>query len=148
MKKAIGLAIIGVFLFGCVSSNVAAASIPNLAAREMEGSFDDAMKATVVVLEHVGYLVTTIDYGSGVIKATTGVKQEFSKKYSINVTVSIAPISEELVSIRIVFWQENRSDMESARMSEHSKMVEDAKLLEETYAAIQKEIVMRENVLK
>ncbi len=136
-----------VFMFcGCASTpELSSMQRRSIEAKDLEGSFDDAFKATLQVLQDKGYVIKSTDYQAGVIQGETGENQSGMSISNRAVTVTIEQFGEGRVKERITivvksgdgFW-----------MEKESKIVDDPKILQEMYDVIQKEIFVRKNLLK
>ena len=141
---ALGLFIVlGISLAGCATPSLSTLQRRAIEGRDMEGTFDDAFKASLAVLQDKGFIIDHTDYDAGVIKATTGKKTGWRSVYSFNASITIEQFGENNVKERIVFLQENKR-----KSTETSKIIEDSQYLQEIYEAIQKEMFIRKNLAK
>ncbi len=146
MKKFVIILPIVIFLAGCATASLSTMQRRSIEAKELEGRFDDAFKATLQVLQDNGYVITHTDYKAGVIKGETGWKYR---------SFLFAPRKQE-ASVTIEEWDENkikervtflvREDLGLG--TERSRIIEDPKFLQEIYDAIQKEMFVRKNLNK
>jgi|YelNatPaOPRAMG01_1025707.scaffolds.fasta_scaffold14409_3 hypothetical protein len=146
MKK-ISLILLLVFFSGCTTTQtLTSLQRRAIEAKELEGNFDDAFKATLQVLQDYGYVITNSDYKAGVIQGETGEKYDFwwgEKNYKV--TVTIEQFGENRVKERITFLETKGM---SGWTAKHTIIVENAQLLQKIYDDIQKEIFIRQNLNK
>ena len=109
----------------------------------MQGNFNDALKATLQVLQDYGFVITHTDYKTGVIKGETGWKSRgiFVPRKQ-KASVIIEEWGENRVKERITFML--KEDMGFG--TERSRIVEDPELLQKIYNDIQKEIFVRQSL--
>lgn len=136
---------IAIFLIGCATASLSTLQRRSIEAKELEGVFDDAFKATLTVLQDKGYVIKSTDYKAGVIQGETGEKQGFWTYYNHVVTATIEQFGENRVKERITFLYKSGDGVWA---SKQSKIIEDPKILQETYDAIQKEMFVRKNLNK
>ena len=139
-----------VFFIGCApTSELTALQLRAIEARDLEGSFEDAFKATVQVLQDEGYIIKNADFQSGVIQGETGIKQDFllGTMRNSEVTATLEQFGENTVKERIVFVNKSK---ESSRYGtfENSSRVEDPEVFQRIYDNIQKEMFVRKNLSK
>lgn len=149
MRKILFLGLPILFLLaGCVTPQLSDLQRRSIEAKELEGTFDNAYKATLAVLQDKGFIIDHTDYNAGVIKATTGKNfQLFRGNVSRNVSVTIEQFGENRVKERITFL-ENVSVSSQYGTNENSRIIDDPALLQEIYDAIQKEMFIRKNLNK
>ncbi|MCX5705457.1 MAG: hypothetical protein NTZ92_05335 [Candidatus Omnitrophica bacterium] len=149
MKKILLLLVIGLFLSGCATESLSTLSTlqrRSIEAKELEGNFDDAFKATLQVLQDKGYVIKSTDYKAGVIQGETGEKDKgWWTYYRYEVTATIEQFGEDQVKERITFLKKSGTE---GLVATTSKIIEDPKFLQEIYGAIQKEMFVRKNLNK
>ncbi|MBU0477111.1 hypothetical protein KKC91_00880 [bacterium] len=112
-------------------------------AKELEGSFDIAYKATMQVLQDNGYIIASSDYNGGVIKGETGWKPRgifVPRQYEVSVLIEAW--GENKVKERLTFLLKEDLGLGSQR----SRLIEDPKQLQRFYDEIQREIFIRQNL--
>lgn len=145
MKKAV-LFILLFLVAGCATTQLSNLQRRSIEAKELEGNFDDAFKATLQVLQDNGYVISHTDYKAGVIEGGTGEKHDFwhgQKAYKV--TATIEQFGENWIKMRITFLEEKGIDAWGSR---RSNIVEDPNFLQKIYDNIQKEIFVRKNLNK
>ncbi|MBU0477112.1 hypothetical protein KKC91_00885 [bacterium] len=150
MKRILLVSMLGMFLCGCAGAQLSSIQRRNIEAKQFEGSFDNAFKATLAVLQDRGFMVKHTDYSAGVIQAETGVKRSFwtGRETKFTVSVTIEQFGENVVKERITFLKGRVVDAGQYGRSENSNIIEDPTLLQEIYNEIQKEIFVRQNLNK
>lgn len=144
MKKAV-LFILLFLVAGCATTQLSNLQRRSIEAKELEGNFDDAFKATLQVLQDNGYVIKNTDYKAGVIQGETGEKQGFWTYYNHEVTATIEQFGENRVKERITFVYKSGDGVWIAKKS---NIIEDPKFLQKIYDDIQKEIFVRQNLSK
>ncbi len=128
------------FIAGCTTTtSLSDLQRRSIEAKELEGSFEDAFKATMSVLQDKGYIIDNADYKVGLIKGATGADKKSLQKYIVSATIE--QFGDNLVKERVVFVREEAWGL-------GSQIIQDPKFLEEIYDAIQKEIFVRKNLSK
>lgn len=134
---------IAIFLVGCATPSLTNLQRRSIEAKELDGSFDDAFKATLQVLQDRGYVIKSTDYKAGVIQGETGEKQGFWRFYNNEVSATMEQFGQNRVKARVIFISKS-----SDGLSKHSNIIDDPKFLQEVYDAIQKEMFVRKNLDK
>lgn len=147
MKKLLLLLTIGIFLSGCATGFLSTLQRRSIEVKELEGTFDEAYKATLQVLQDYGYAIMNSDYKAGVIRGETGWKMRAG---------GLLASSQQQVSAIIEEWDKNKvkeritfilkKDGGAGLMS--SQIIEDPEVLQKIYDDIQKEIFVRQNLSK
>jgi len=144
MRK-ISLLLLALFLSGCATTqSLTSLQRRAIEAKELEGNFDDAYKATLQVLQDYGYVITNSDYKAGVIQGETGEKYDFwwgERNYKV--TVTIEQFGENRVKERITFVETKGM---TGWVAKRTKIIEDHQLLQKIYDDIQKEIFVRQQL--
>lgn len=149
MNKILNLFALCLFIGGCATTQLSDLQRRSIEAKDLEGTFDNAYKATLAVLQDRGFIIDHTDYDAGVIKATTGKNFQFFKGVvSRNVSVTIEQFGENRVKERITFLENVSVNAGYYGTSEKSKIIDDPRLLQEIYDAIQKEMFVRKNLNK
>ena len=99
--------------------------------KELEGSYNDAFKATIAVLQDDGYTIKSSDITGGLICAELHTAAVASPP--ITLTINIEKFTEDRVRVRSSFSDED---------------VTDAKVYQKLYADIQQEMFRREQLNK
>ncbi|MDP2939146.1 MAG: hypothetical protein Q8O13_03570 [Candidatus Omnitrophota bacterium] len=145
MMRTIFIFIFCLFLSSCATSSLSTMQRRSIEAKELEGNFDDAFKATLQVLQDNGYIIKNTDYKAGVIQGETGEKQGFWTYYNHEVTATIEQFGENRVKERVTFVYKSGDGVWAAKKS---NIIEDPKFLQKIYDDIQKEIFVRQNLNK
>ncbi|MDD5155070.1 MAG: hypothetical protein PHF11_01095 [Candidatus Omnitrophica bacterium] len=147
MKKILGLFLLAAFLSGCATglSDLQRRSIES---KDLEGSLDNAFKATMAVLQDRGFVIKHTDSTAGVIQAETGMKSGFLQEYNYVITATLEQFGENRVKERITITKNIVVQGMYGSRSESSVVVDDPKMLQEIYEQIQKEIFIRKNLSK
>jgi hypothetical protein len=139
-----------IFFAGCASTpELTALQRRSFEARDLQGSFEDAFKATIQVLQDEGYVIKNADFQSGVIQGETGIKQDFwgGTMHNAEVTATLEQFGENTVKERLVFLNKSK-DSSRYGTFEDSKRIEDPKFFQRIYDDIQKEMFVRKNLSK
>lgn len=132
-------------LSGC-SPTLSSMQRRSIEAKELQGSFDDAYKATLQVFQDHGYTIKSTDYKSGVIHGETGVKYAlFVGMTNYEITATIEQFGEHTVKERISLIRKKKSSSQYGTQ-EDSKIVDDPELFQQLYDDIQKEMFVRANL--
>ena len=145
MKRLLPLFLCFLFISGCATTQLSTLQRRSIEAKELEGTFDDAFKATLQVLQDYGYVISHTDYKAGVIKGETGEKQGLWTYYNHTVTATIEQFGENRVKERVTFLYKSGDGVWIAKKA---KVIEDPKFLQEIYDAIQKEMFVRQSLNK
>lgn len=129
---------------GCATTGMSVQQRRSVEAKEMEGIFDDAFKATLSVLQDSGYIIKHTDYKAGVIQAETGSKIGFWGDVNHEVTVTMEEFGENRVKERITFIKK----VDMGDFGKTSKIVEDPEMMKRLYADIQKQMFIRAELKK
>ncbi len=139
---------------GCAMNSSQLTSLQRrvMESKELEGSFDDAFKATIAVLQDKGYQIKTSDHNGGLIyaeSALTNVKDYWfgMGSYQSKATVNFEKFTENRTKIRISISTEILPlpvDLGNIKPGP----VEDPQVYQELYAEIQKEMFRRAQLNK
>ena len=140
--KIVAIAAAASVLAGC-AAGLTTSQRRSIEVRELEGSYDDAFRATMSVLQDMGYVIRHTDYQSGVIQAETGKKSIFWESYSYAITATLEQFGENRVRERITVVKRSVADIEGQRSRENTVIIENPLLLENIYDRIQREIFVR-----
>jgi hypothetical protein len=137
--------------------------------KDLRSSYDNAYRAALTVLQDNGYAILTTDYQGGLIRATTGEKPApylrageiedrpdavdilgiltgpTNKSEAADVTVTVEKYTEEITKMRITV---DRHIYSKKGRRVGSERVYEPATLQKYYAAIEKEILMREQLEK
>jgi hypothetical protein len=147
MKKLPVIFILGLFLTGCATglSDLQRRSIES---KDLEGIFDNAFKATMAVLQDMGFVIKHTDSTAGVIQAETGMRQGFLQEFNYAVTATLEQFGENRVKERITITRNTVVQGMYGSRSESSDIVDDPQMLQDIYEKIQKEMFIRKNLSK
>jgi len=121
--------------------------------KELEGSFDDAFKATIAVLQDKGYQIKTSDHDGGIIYAETGLTNVKDYlfglgTYQTKATVNFEKFTEKRTKIRISISTEIYPLPIGDLGNIKAGPVEDPQVYQDLYAEIQKEMFRRTQLNK
>ncbi|MDP2939147.1 MAG: hypothetical protein Q8O13_03575 [Candidatus Omnitrophota bacterium] len=144
--KSAPLSLFLLLLIGCASTqSLSSLQRRAIEAKELEGSFNDAFKATLQVLQDKGYVITHTDYKAGVIKGDTGwIPKPWSVSQKYEVSAIIEEWEKNKVKERITFILQKAEGL----LTQRSIIIEDPVALQKIYDDIQKEIFVRQNLNK
>lgn len=145
MRK-IGLALVCFLLVGCATT-MTAAQRRTIEARDLEGNFDDAFKATLQVFQDQGYIIKDSDHQSGVIHGETGIKQVWFNMVNFEITATLEQFGDNVVKERISLVKKVKSSSQYGTQ-ENSQIIDDPVLFQTLYEDIQKEMFVRKNLNK
>jgi len=134
---------------GCASTELSPLQMRGIQSRELEGTFDNAFKATLQVFQDYGYVVKNTDYEAGVIQGETGIKRSFwwGTMSWFEMTATLEQFGENTVKERLSLIKKKK-DSSQYGTQEASSMVDDVELFKKIYDNIQKEIFVRKNLSK
>lgn len=147
MKK-LYISILLIMIVGCATNDLSSLQRRSIEAKELKGTFDDAFKATLQVLQDYGYVIKNSDYESGVIQGETGYRK--SKNYwwdgimmNTEITATLELFVEGRVKERLSIIEKRKSLYGYERPS---KIVVEPELFQRMYDDVQKEMFVRENL--
>ena len=146
MKKTIFIILSILVLAGCATT-LSPLQRRNIEAKDLKGSFDDAYKSTLQVLQDYGYIIKNSDYQSGVIQGETGTQQVWFNLVSYEITATIEQFGKDTVKERISLVKIIKNTSQYGTQ-ESSRIVTDAELFQKLYDDIQKEMFIRNNLNK
>lgn len=133
---------------GCETTQLSPLQMRSIQSKELEGTFDNAFKATLQVFQDYGYIVKNTEYESGVIQGETGIKQDFwGTMRWFEMTATLEQFGENRVKERLSLIKKKKVSSQYGTQ-EGSEMVEDVELFKKIYNDIQKEIFVRKNLNK
>ncbi|MFA5276630.1 MAG: hypothetical protein WC417_07050 [Candidatus Omnitrophota bacterium] len=148
IRKIVTLLALSALLAGCVTPELTSLQRRSIEARELEGKFDDAQKATIQVFQDYGYIIKSSDYQSGVIQAESGVKQNlFGLMTNNEITATIEQFGPDRVKERITLVNKRKVSSQYGTQ-ENSSVIDDPQLFQRMYDDIQKEMFVRRNLAK
>lgn len=147
MKRTLTLFLLVIFFSGC-ATGLSDLQRRTIESKDLEGSLDNAFKATMAVLQDRGFVIKHTDSTSGVIQAETGMKPGFLQEYNFVITATLEQFGENRVKERITITKNTVVQGMYGSRSESSTIVDDPKMLQEIYEQIQKEIFIRKNLAK
>ena len=138
-------------LAGCTESKLSALQVRELQSRDLQGTYKNAYKASLQVLQDYGYVIKNSDYESGVLQGETGVKKD--KNYFWNGLLVKSESTATLEQFGPDIVKERLSLIESWSYAYYggdakSKTVVDPELYQRIYDDIQKEMFVRANLNK
>ncbi len=150
--------ILCIFIMGCNDAQLTDLQIREMQSKELKGSFDDAYKANLQVLQDYGYVIKSTDKESGVIQGETAFRKH--KKYFWNgllinneATATLEQFGDNTVKERLCLVRKEKKRSTNA-LSMTTIFVEDATtivdkdLYQKMYDEIQKEMFIRQNLNK
>jgi len=144
MKK-LCLALLMIFLAGCAAT-LSSLQRRSIESRDLEGTFDDAFKATLQVLQDYGYIIKNTDFDSGVIQGETGIKKGwFGIMTNFEITATLEQFGENRVKERLSLVKKVKSSSKYGT-HEDSQIVDDPELFQKLYDDIQKEMFIRKSL--
>ncbi len=136
---------------GCNKPQLTALQIRELQSRDLQGTFENAYKANLQVLQDYGYVIKNSDFKSGVIQGESGVKKD--KNYFWNglmvnseATATLEQFGPETVKERLSLV--NKWSYVYYGGNVKSETVVDSQLYQKIYDDIQKEMFVRQNLNK
>jgi hypothetical protein len=150
-KTCIALLLVStLFIIGCnKKAELTSLQRRQLEARDLQGNYENAYKATLEVLQDYGYVIENTDHASGVIHGKTGVKSGSGGKMSwLEATATIEQFGDDIVKERLSLLKKEKTSSGSGRLREKSESVEDPEFFAKIFDDIQKEIFIRENINK
>ena len=114
--------------------------------RDLEGSFDDAFKATLQVFQDHGYMIKDSDHESGVIHGETGMKRVLFMMVNYEITATLEQFGQNTVKERITLVKKTKSDSPKYGLQEDSAIIDNPVLFQKLYDEIQKEMFIRKNL--
>ena len=145
--KRLSFILLCVFLAGCVATTTPLQR-RSFEARDLDGKFKDAFKATLQVFQDNGYIVKESDYDSGVIQGETGVKRNWlGVMTNYEITATIEQFGDNTVKERITLVKKVKSSSQYGTQ-ENSEIVDDPEFFQKIYDEIQKEMFIRQNLSK
>lgn len=131
---------------GCATTELSPLQMRSIQSRELEGTVDNAFKATLQVFQDYGYVVKNTDYEAGVIQGETGIKRDLWGTMSwFEITATLEQFGENTVKERLSLIKKKKSSSQYGTQ-EASSMVDDVELFRKIYDDIQKEIFVRKNL--
>jgi hypothetical protein len=136
---------------GCNEPQLTALQMREFQARDLQGTFDNAYKATLQVFQDYGYTIKNTDYKSGVIQGETGSKKDenyFWNGAMINTeaTATLEQFDPNTVKERLSLV--NRKRVLGYYNYENTEKIETPALYQKMYDDIQKEMFVRQNLNK
>lgn len=139
--------VLAVAMTGCATKPLSELEVRSIEEKVFEGTYDDAFKATLQVLQDKGYVVENTDFAGGTINAST-MKQ--MRRFSGGLyfrhiaSVTVEQFGENNVKERIsVMLEASQGNRYLAAERER-----DLTYVQGIYDAIQKEIFVRRNLNK
>jgi hypothetical protein len=152
MKKTcvIFFSVFMLFVIGCnKKEELTSLQRKQLEARDLQGNYENAYKATLQVLQDYGYSIENTDHASGVIHGKTGVKSgSWGKMSWFEATATIEQFGDDIVKERLSLLKKEKTSSGSGQLREKSEAVEDPEFFARIFDDIQKEIFIRQNINK
>jgi hypothetical protein len=114
--------------------------------RDLEGSFEDAFKATLQVFQDHGYMIKDSDHASGVIHGETGIKRALFMMVNYEITATLEQFGPNTVKERITLIKKTKTDSSKYGLQENSARIDNPALFQKLYDDIQKEMFIRRNL--
>ena len=131
---------------GCETTQLTALQRRTLESRDLKGTYNDAFKATIQVLQDESYIINSADINSGVIQADSGVKRNiFGYMRSSKVTATLEQFGENTVKARISFINKVQSSSKYSAYTNTTRL-ENPEIFQRIHDDIQKEMFVRENL--
>ena len=144
MRK-ITILILAIFVSGCATT-LSPMQRRSIESKELEGDFDDAIKATLQVFQDHGYIIKSSDYQSGVIQGETGVKYGLlGVMTNFEITSTIEQFGENRIRQRLSLVKKVKTSSQHGTR-EDSKIIDDPEMFQKLYDEIQKEMFIRKNL--
>jgi hypothetical protein len=143
----IGLLLALVFLVAGCATTLTPLQRRSIEGKDLEGSFENAFKATLQVFQDYGYIIKSSDYQSGIIHGETGIKQVWFSMQNTEITATIEQFGANTVKERISIVKKLKSSSQYGTQ-ENSQILDDPQLFQKIYDDIQKEIFVRKNLSK
>ena len=140
--------IFALFLAGCVTTQTALQR-RTYEAKELEGTIEDAFKATLQVLQDHGYIIKNTDRAGGVIQGETGIKKEFwtGDMTNMEITATLEQFGANTVKERLSLISKVKNST-GYGTKENSEIIDDPEMFQKMYDEIQKEMFIRKNLNK
>jgi hypothetical protein len=150
----ISILIISFILSGCGIKGPRLTSLQRrgMESKELEGTFDDAFKATLLVLQDKGYAVKTSDFNAGLVFAETNkINLGFWRTYwmyQMQLTANIEKFTDNRVKMRILINRNVTTASGVPVNDDHfpettEGPVDDPQIYRDLYAEIQREMFLR-----
>jgi hypothetical protein len=149
MKKlSLCCVVLALLITGCATTTQTALQRRTYEAKELEGTFDDAFKATMQVLQDNGYVIKNTDHAGGVIQAETGIKKEFwsGSMTNVEITATLEQFGANTVKERLSLIRKIKNTYAYGTTKENSEIIDDPELFQKMYDEIQKEMFIRKNL--
>jgi len=114
--------------------------------RDLEGSYNDAFKATLQVFQDHGYIIKDSDHASGVIHGETGIKRVLFMMVNYEITATLEQFGPNTVKERITLVKKTKTSSQKYGTQENSEIISDPVLFQKLYDDIQKEMFIRRNL--
>jgi hypothetical protein len=112
--------------------------------RYLQGTFDQAYRATLQVLQDYGYIIKNTDYDAGVIHAETGIDRNWrGVMTNFEITATVEQFGENRVRQRLTIVKRTKHDEGEEKDTER---ISDPQLFQSMYNAIQQEMFVRRNL--
>ncbi len=151
MKKWFICILLTVFSIGCNQPQLTTLQIRELQSQDLQGTFENAYKANLQVLQDYGYVIKNSDYQSGVIQGETGSKKD--KNYFWNglmvnseATATLEQFGPDTVKERLSLVKKWTYVYYGGNVK--SETIVDPQLYQRFYDDIQKEMFVRQNLNK
>ena len=114
--------------------------------RDLEGTYEDAFKATLQVLQDYGYIIKNTDYDSGVVQGQTGIKKSWvGIMTNLEITATLEQFGQNTVRQRLSLIKTTKQSSQYGTQ-EDSHIIQDPELFQRIYDDIQKEMFVRKNL--
>jgi len=143
----IGFLLALIFLIGGCATELTSLQRRSIEARDLQGNFEDAFKATLQVFQDYGYIISSSDHQSGIIHGETGIKQVWFVMENTEITATMEQFGPSTVKERISVIKKAKSSSQYGT-HESSQIIDDPQLFQKMYDDIQKEMFVRKNLSK
>ena len=148
MKKLCLATLLMIFISGCATT-LPTLQRRSIESRDLEGTFEDAYKATLQVLQDYGYIIKNTDFDSGVIQGETGIQKGwFGIMTNFEITATLEQFGENRVKERLSLIKKQKTSSPKYGTQENSYIVDDPGLFQKLYDDIQKEMFIRRNLAR
>jgi len=140
------------FVAGCnEKAQLTDSQLRQFQTKDLQGTFDNAYKATLQVFQDYGYVIKNTDYNAGVIQGETGFKKHkdyFWNGAMINTeaTATLEQFGPDIVKERLSLV--DRRKVLGYYNYENTEKADNPELYQKMYDDIQKEIFVRQNINK
>ncbi len=145
--------VIFITMAGCVTvdSHLTPLQRKTMESKELEGTYEDAVKSTISVLQDKGYEIKNSDYQGGIIYAESSNSIGYGGSESYSVTINFEKFTETIVKMRLSIHRQLYNAISAKRQKffgHISGIVNDPKLYQDFYNEVQNEMFRRAQLNK